>query len=94
MKQWDDFSAGELVCEARVDPEEIGYVCALIEAHEGLAVVRTKDEALGIVEFWISPLMQKDFHSFLEALSKEIPVTHGPLKRLTPPVTLNTEKRK
>lgn len=63
---------------ARVEPRQIAYVCAVTEAHEGLAVVRTKDERLGIVEFWVSPLMRADFESFINALALELDIRVGP----------------
>jgi hypothetical protein len=74
MKSWNEHPeprAG-LCYTAKVPPHEIGYLVSLVEGHEGLAIVRTKDAALGIVEFWISPLMQKDFESLLERLAEEI----------------------
>lgn len=68
MKAWDDFGRhGPGLCyTGRIGPEKIGYLVSLVEAYEGLAVVRTKDAAAGIVEFWISPSMREDFESFLE----------------------------
>lgn len=63
---------------AHVEPQHIGFLVSLVEAHEGLAIVRTKDAALGIVEFWISPLMQNDFESLLAALKTELGVNAGP----------------
>jgi hypothetical protein len=71
---------------ARVEPNEIGYLVSLVEAHEGLAVVRTKDAALGIVEFWISPLMRQDFESLLEALKQELGI------RAEPPQIMDIQK--
>ncbi len=79
VRAWDDHpqpTAG-LCYLAHVEPQHIGYLVSLVEAHEGLAVVRTKDAALGIVEFWISPLMQKDFEGLLTALKHELGVNAG-----------------
>ncbi|MGI8908759.1 MAG: DUF4911 domain-containing protein [Candidatus Sumerlaeaceae bacterium] len=80
MRAWDDHPEPRAgICyTAHIDPQHIGYLVSLVEAHEGLAIVRTKDAALGIVEFWISPLMQKDFESFLTALKEELQVNAGP----------------
>jgi hypothetical protein len=74
MRRWDDHAAPRagLSYTARLDPKNIAYLVCLLEAYDGLAVVRTKDAALGIVEFWISPLMQKDFESFLESAGQEL----------------------
>lgn len=74
MKRWNDHPEprGGLCYRAQVNPSVIGHLVALVEAYEGLAVVRTKDNAAGIVEFWISPLMRRDFESFLEAARAEL----------------------
>ena len=55
----------------------LGLLVSLVEAYDGLAVVRTKDAAAGIVEFWISPFMQQDFESFLSAAKQELGVVAG-----------------
>lgn len=80
MRAWDDHPHGPGLCyRACVQPAQIGYLCAIVEGHEGLAVIRTKDEALGIVEFWVSPLMRADFEEFLRALELEMDITIGPV---------------
>lgn len=76
MRRWDDYPGeAELVYEAQVPPSEIHYVCSITEAYEGLAVVRTKDEKLGIVQFWVPTSVQGDFEEFLARLSEEIPLS-------------------
>ena len=79
MKNWNDHPDPRtgLCYTARVPVHEIGFLVSLVEGHEGLAVVRTIDAALGIVEFWISPLMQKDFEALLEHLKTEIGIVAG-----------------
>ncbi len=82
MKPWNDHPApqGGLCYVGQLNPNQIGYLVMLVEAYEGLAIVRTKDAAAGIVEFWISPLMRQDFESFLEAAREELGlVTKGPI---------------
>ena len=77
MKRWDNHPeprAG-LCYTARVPVHEIGFLVSLVEGHEGLAIVRTKDETLAIVEFSISPLMQSDFESLLSELTRELGMT-------------------
>jgi len=81
VKRWDDHAEPRAgLCYAgKVDPGFIGHLVSLLEAYEGLAVLRTKDAAAGIVEFWVSPLMRQDFESFLEAARDELGlVTTGP----------------
>ncbi len=57
---------------ARIEPHRIVTLQNLVEAYEGLAVLRTKDSALGIVEFWVSPTMQTDFEDFLNSTKAEL----------------------
>ena len=82
MRKWDDHpepKAG-LCYMGKIAPSKIGYMVSLMEAYDGLAVIRTKDAAAGIVEFWISPLMQQDFDSFLEDARETLGlVTSGPV---------------
>ncbi len=73
MKRWNDYPEdAELVYEVQVDPRQIHYVCCTTEAYEGLAVVRTKDEKLGIVQFWVPVPLRSEFEEFLDHLGKEI----------------------
>lgn len=78
MKRFDDFRHPGLIYPARLSPEKIGLLGMLVEGHEGLGLVRTKDPALGTVEFWVSPLMQADFEAFLDALRTELGLFSGP----------------
>lgn len=39
----------------RVPPARIGLVVAIFEAYEGIAIVRTRDAALGLLELWVMP---------------------------------------
>lgn len=79
VRDWkaDAERSGSLCYEARLKPGEIGYLCAITEAHEGLAVIRTKDEALGIVEFWVSRSMREEFEDFLRGVKRELNITVG-----------------
>lgn len=78
MKRFDDYTTPGLVYTARVEASKIGLLQMLVEGHEGLAIIRTKDPALGIVEFWISPPMRADFESLLQSLRAELGVVAGP----------------
>lgn len=85
MRRWDDYPEdAEWVYEARVAPAEIHYVCSLTEAYEGLAVVRTKDEKAGIVQFWVPASVQGDFEEFLTRLADEIGMRVSPPRRHEP----------
>lgn len=79
MRPWNDHPRGHGLCyPARVEPTQIAYVCAVTEAHEGLAVVRTCDQKAGLIEFWVSPLQQTQFEEYLRALEQEIDMVVGP----------------
>ena len=77
MRPWNDAKSPGLIYPAHVEPSQIGFLCSIVEGHEGLAVVRTKDEALGIVEFWISPASRADFEEFIGGLGSELEVRLG-----------------
>lgn len=84
MRAWNNHPAlPPLLYRARVEPAQIHHLCCLTEAHDGLAVVRTKDDKLGIVEFWVSPLMQPVFEEYVRALADEIGITIAPPREHT-----------
>jgi hypothetical protein len=62
----------------RLPPREIGYVTSLVEASDNIALVRTLDRSLGIVECWIMRDFLEDFESLLQALEKEFPIQRLP----------------
>ena len=83
MKRWDDHPPTTGVCyPIRLDPQEIQFLCAVVEGHEGLGVVRTIDQHNGIVEFWFSPLMQDDVDAFLATFGQQIDLTIAPPRQI------------
>jgi hypothetical protein len=42
-----------LLVEAWAEPREIGFINALVEEYEGLAVMRTLDSLTGHLKFWV-----------------------------------------
>jgi hypothetical protein len=58
----------------RVRREDIAFFKFIIESHEGMAVVRTKDPNEAVVELMIAPGWEKDAEEVLKGLRKEIPV--------------------
>lgn len=58
----------------RVHRKDIAYFKFIIESHEGMAVLRTKDPHEAIVELMIAPGWEKDVEEVLEGLSKEIAI--------------------
>jgi hypothetical protein len=59
--------------QIEVDKKDIAYIVSIFEAYDNLAVVRTLDPSLGIIELMISPDYLEDAHKLTEALAKEIP---------------------
>ncbi len=82
MKRFDDLTHPGFVYPARIPSDKIGLLGMLVEGHEGLAIVRTTDASLGLIEFWISPSMQKEFESFLGALREELGLYAGAPRRV------------
>ncbi|MGQ9630124.1 MAG: DUF4911 domain-containing protein [bacterium] len=56
--------------KVKVLPREIGFLNAIIEAHEGFAVVRTEDRHEGIINIWASPSFVEDVRRILQGLRK------------------------
>ena len=59
--------------QVEVDKKDIAYIVSIFEGYDDLAVVRTLDPALGLIELMISPDLLEDVRQLTEALSKEIP---------------------
>lgn len=59
---------------ARIPPEEIGYVSALVESYEGIGIVRTRDPQCGIIEFWVIVEFRDVFDALLDDLRSEVEV--------------------
>jgi len=57
----------------KTDKKQIAYVNFIIEAYDGMAVVRTADPEEGLLEVLVSPDFEGDFMLLAGALSKEIP---------------------
>lgn len=53
-------------------PEEIAYVGFVIHSYEGLAVVRTLDGDMGLVEMLLAPDLEGELEELLKALGQEV----------------------
>lgn len=62
----------------RLRREDIAYFKFIIESHEGMAVLRTKDPQEAIVELMVAPGWEKDVDEVLEGLKKEIGIESLP----------------
>ncbi len=58
----------------RCVPRTIGYLNSIIDAYEGLAVLRTIDPEAGEVVFWVTRKESPTLRSVLKELAKTIPL--------------------
>ncbi len=58
----------------RIHRKDIAFFKFIIESHEGMAVVRTKDPHEAIVELMIAPGWERDVEEVLGGLRKEISI--------------------
>lgn len=65
---------GPAVALYQMPVHEIGYVTSLVEAYEGIALVRTLDRARGILELWIMPEGEEPMRRLFDGLRRESPI--------------------
>ena len=58
----------------KVDRSDIAYIANIISCYEGLALMRTKDPHLAVVEWQVSPDYIEEALALIENLKQEIPV--------------------
>lgn len=58
----------------RVPPAKIGLVCSIIEAYEGVAIVRTTDCEAGLLELWIMPGQRETVEAVLAELTAQFSI--------------------
>ena len=56
----------------RVDRREIAFIRFILEAYDGVAIVKTLDPVAGIVEFQIAPGCEPDFEKIMRDLKRNI----------------------
>ena len=56
----------------RVDRREIAFIRFILEAYDGVAIVRTLDPEAGIVEFQIAPGCEPDFEKIIRDIERHI----------------------
>ena len=54
----------------------IQYLSALVEAGDGIGLVRTLDEGRGLIECWIMPDYAEDFERLMAATTQHWPIQH------------------
>lgn len=60
--------------QLQVPRQDIGRLCSLVEGYEGVAVVRTVDPALGLVELLVAPAFHDTALRLLHAIAQDIPL--------------------
>lgn len=71
---WPPYAGDTQAVVARIPPDEIFYVNAVVESYEGIGIVRTRDPHVGIIEFWVIPEFRGTFEALLDDLREEIEI--------------------
>ena len=58
----------------RITSRDIGYFVSVIESYDGLGLVRTIDDRLGIVEAWVTAERTGEFEELLRNLGRELSI--------------------
>jgi hypothetical protein len=67
MKQIDEF--------IKVDKKDVAFICAYLEAHEGMCAMRTPNPKPGedtVMHIMVSPDFHEQYNSLMNSLKKEI----------------------
>ena len=69
-----------LVFKVKTEKRHIAYANFIVEAYDGIAVIRTADPEQGLLEVLVAPDFEPDFKDIAAALGKEIPfrIVAGP----------------
>jgi hypothetical protein len=62
-----------LTFTVKTEKRHIAYANFVVEAYDGIGVIRTADPEAGILEVLVSPDFEVEFRKLAEALGKEIP---------------------
>lgn len=62
-----------LVFKVKTEKRHIAYANFIVEAYDGMAVIRTADPEQGLLEVLVAPDFEQDFINLAAALGKEIP---------------------
>lgn len=63
-----------LIRVLQLPPPAIQFLTALVEASDGIGLVRTLDEDRGIVECWMMPDYVEAFEKLLRSVAREWPM--------------------
>lgn len=58
----------------QIPSTEIGFMTSLVEAYEGIGLVRTLDRERGIIEVWCMPDFRESLTGILASLRRQFPI--------------------
>lgn len=58
----------------RITSRDIGYFASAIESYDGLGIIRTVDDKIGIVEAWVTADRTGEFETVLRNLGSELSI--------------------
>ncbi len=61
-----------LLLTVKTEKRHIAYVNFIVEAYDGMAIIRTADPEAGLLEVLVSPDYEADFRRVAEALDREV----------------------
>lgn len=64
-----------IILPGRIPPQEIGFINALLDDHEGIVVVRTVEPTEGRMEFWVAPGLMDEFMNFVRFVNEKMNIT-------------------
>jgi hypothetical protein len=62
-----------LALMVKTEKKHIAYVNFIVEAYEGMAVIRTANPQAGLLEVLVSPDFETDFRELASNLDREVP---------------------
>lgn len=62
----------------QIPPEEIVFLKLIVEAHEGIGVLRTLDRTRGLIVLMVAADMEADARAMLASLRDQLPWTELP----------------
>jgi len=62
-----------LALKVKTEKKHIAYVNFIVEAYDGMAVIRTADPQAGLLEVLVSPDFEADFRELAKIIDKETP---------------------
>lgn len=71
---WPSVAEGLKTWVLHVPPESIGRIAAIVESHENVLIIRTRDHAMGLIDLWIMPGQESIAASILKELEEDIPI--------------------